>query len=66
MPRIKKSIINFPPSLLGHEAIRALSKNPEKYQGMSKALAVNVYGEREAFKLAKAFRQEGLRSLEKK
>ena len=39
---------------------------PEKYQGLSKAFAVNVYGERGAFRLAKAFRREGLRSLRKR
>jgi hypothetical protein len=38
---------------------------PEKYQGLSKAFAVNTYGEREAFRLARAFRREGLRSLKK-
>jgi len=38
---------------------------PRKYQGWSKAFAVNVYGEREAFRLARAFRREGLRSLKK-
>jgi hypothetical protein len=38
---------------------------PKKYQGIAKVFAVNVYGEREAFRLAKAFRQEGLRSLRK-
>jgi hypothetical protein len=38
---------------------------PRKYQGIAKAFAVNVYGEREAFRLAKAFRREGIRSLSK-
>ena len=38
---------------------------PEKYQGKAKAFAVNVYGEREARRLAKAFRRDGLRSLSK-
>jgi hypothetical protein len=38
---------------------------PEKYQGRSKAFAVNVYGERGAFRLARAFRREGLKSLRK-
>jgi hypothetical protein len=36
---------------------------PAKYQGKSKAFAVNTYGEREALRLARAFRREGLRSL---
>jgi hypothetical protein len=38
---------------------------PQKYQCSSKSFAVNVYGEREALRLAVAFRREGLRSMKK-
>ncbi len=38
---------------------------PEKYLLRSKLFAVNIYGEREALRLAVAFRREGLRGLRK-
>jgi hypothetical protein len=38
---------------------------PQKYQHRVKSFSVNKYGEKKAFKLAAAFRREGLRSLSK-
>ncbi len=38
---------------------------PRKYRHSVKSFSVNKYGEKKAFKLAAAFRREGLRSLNK-